>query len=180
MIIAGIDPGTQRAGYAVISVQGSLIEIKDLGYWNLLGRGPRPCLGTRLEQLAVHTRELFKRWNPHMIGFEKVVTFRNVASAHALSEARGVIRLVAYETLASASERFVELSPTSVKKEASGFGQASKEGVRRGLGLRFRNLESFVGESELSADAFDALAVAWTAWVLKGRYRLAEARLAPV
>ena len=177
MIVVGIDPGTQRTGYAVIEARGSVVEIRELGVWNLVqGSSERRALGERLELLAGELRGLLSRWNPWIIGLEKAVAFRNTASALTLSEARGVIRLCSHELLDRAEARIVELSPTSVKKEASGFGLAGKDGVRKGLALRFRNLASFDPEGRLSSDAFDALAIAWTAWTLRGRYRAPELR----
>ncbi|MBS1983351.1 MAG: crossover junction endodeoxyribonuclease RuvC [Bdellovibrionales bacterium] len=176
MIIAGIDPGSQRTGYAVVESRGAGLIIHDVGVWNLVQATgtPRPSLGARLEILADQAREFFAKWNPQVIGFEKAVAFKNISSAFVLSEARGVVRLAAYETLGSADLRLVELSPTSVKKEAASFGLSSKGGVRKGLALRFPNLETLLGDQDLSSDAFDALAIAWTAWVLKGRYRTRE------
>lgn len=172
MIIAGIDPGTQRTGYAIIEAVAGGVEIREIGCWDFMtGAKTRPSLGHRLEQLSDNMRVLFKAWNPQVIGFEKAVTFKNMASALTLSEARGVIRLAAYEILESADARIFELSPTAIKKEASGSGQSSKQGVRKGLALRFRNLESFVADADLPADAFDALGIAWTAWILRGRYQ---------
>ncbi len=172
MIIVGLDPGTQRTGYAVLERVASGVEIRELGCWNLMGTGrQRPALGERLERLSDHSRVLFKKWNPTLVGLEKAVTFKNVASALTLSEARGVLRLAAFELLASADERLVELSPTAVKKEAAGFGLSTKGTVRKGLALRFRNLESSLGDADLPPDAFDALAIAWTVWILKGRYQ---------
>lgn len=175
MIILGLDPGTQRTGYAVLEARGAQLEIRALGVWNLIQGNPP--LGQRLEMLASELRALLTQWNPWIIGLEKAVSFRNTASALTLSEARGVIRLCAHEILEKADARLVELSPTAVKKEASGFGGAAKEGVRRGLELRFRNLASFDPEGSLSSDAFDALAVGWAAWALKGRYRAPESRV---
>lgn len=175
MIVIGIDPGTQRTGYAVLECGAGRIEIRALGCWELIA-GKRPPLGERLESLFEQCGALLREWNPRWIGFEKAVTFKNMSSALTLSEARGVIRLAAFSALDSADQRIIELSPTSVKKEASGFGQSTKGTVRKGLALRFRNLEQFVEGADLPADAFDALAIAWTAWILKGRYGRSDSR----
>jgi Holliday junction resolvasome RuvABC endonuclease subunit len=87
------------------------------------------------------------------------VSFRNVASALVLSEARGVCRLAVFETLAHAERRLVEISPTQVKKAAVGYGSASKDQVSRFLAKRFRMTEPQA--AALGPDSFDAVAVAW-------------------
>lgn len=171
MRIAGIDPGSQRCGYAVIEVQGSVVRILDFGVWNLLksddGRaGPRPNLGDRLERLHARSRAFFEKWNPHLIGFEKAVSFKNVASAMVLSEARGVLRLAAFQSLGEAEKRFHELSPTAVKRHSAGLGVSAKTSVMKVLAMRFQGLESLCDGPDFSLDAVDALAIAWTAWIL--------------
>jgi Holliday junction resolvasome RuvABC endonuclease subunit len=172
MIIAGIDPGVQRAGYAILEIRDGRPLVRDLGVWNLLSlereneRLKRASLGARLEFLHQELNAFFGLWNPSLIGLEKAVSFRNVASAHKLSEARGVVRLAAHQLLSKAEERLIELSPTAVKRQAAGFGASSKQGVSKSLSLRFSGLKDVVGDRKLPFDAFDALAIAWTAWVI--------------
>jgi crossover junction endodeoxyribonuclease RuvC len=172
MIIMGIDPGTQHCGYAVIEASGGgKISIRDIGVWHLLnaavgaGGGRNPSIGSRLESLHVRVTELLTRWNPQCIGLERAITFRNPLSALKLSEARGVIRLAAHQVLESADQRLIELSPTRVKKQATSLGLASKKDILRVLSLRFADLPAIVADQDLSMDAYDALAIAWTAWV---------------
>ncbi len=165
MIVVGLDPGVQRAGYAVLEVSGRRLIVHEIALWNLLGTGKcRPSVGERLELLHKEAAKLFSKWNPQVIGLEKAITFRNVASAHLLSEARGVLRLAAHQSLADAERRLVELSPTAVKKTASGWGRSSKLGMLKFLSLRFSGLENFARNEGLGHDAIDALAIAFTAW----------------
>lgn len=172
-IVVGIDPGSQRTGYAVLELSsGASPRILDIGTWHLVKGATRPPLGERLEVLAANLRALLGQWNPRWLGLEKAVTFKSVSSAHVLSEVRGVVRLVAHETLDRAHDRLVELSPTAVKKEAAGLGSAGKSGVRRGLSLVIRGLDKFeADDSQWTADASDALAIAWALWVRHGRWR---------
>jgi Holliday junction resolvasome RuvABC endonuclease subunit len=100
-----------------------------------------------------------------------------VDSAFKLTEARGVLRLAAHQTLEAAEDRLVEVSPSAVKKHASGLGSLSKEGVSKALKMRFRNLEAIVEQKgELAYDAYDALAVAWSAWCLQREPSLLKAQ----
>jgi crossover junction endodeoxyribonuclease RuvC len=166
VIVVGLDPGSRRAGYAVMDVSGRAPLILDLGCWELMKRGP--SLGARLEGLYELARALFQLHNPRWIGLERAFQFRNVDSAFKLTEARGVLRLAAHQTLESAEDRLIEVSPSAVKKHASGMGGLSKEGVSKALKMRFPNLESLVADKgDLAYDAYDALAVAWSAWALQ-------------
>jgi len=175
MIILGIDPGSIKVGFAIVDVSPKLRrpKILELGTWELLRaiHGERKMqreasLGERLENLAVHLKDLLEEWNPSVIGLEKAVHYKNAASAQTLSEARGVIRLLLHQNLESADKRLIELSPTMVKKVASGAGSASKEGVLKSMKLRFPELQEMMQNSDFHFDAFDALAIALTAWNL--------------
>jgi len=180
MRILGIDPGTQRVGFAVLDVDDKTqhVKILDLGVWDLLklaskSKSPtRPDLGLRLEILYSRFRELVQVWNPRWIGLEKAVSFRNVASAHTLSEARGVLRLVLFQCLENAEKRMIEMSPTTVKRFATGFGGSDKRRVENFLRLRIRGLEEFSKKNQFSFDAYDALAIAWSAWNMRKREEL--------
>ena len=162
MIVVGIDPGTRKTGYAVLRAIPRHVELLDLGVW---GRAAddRP-LGDRLEDIHQRASALFKEWNPRWIGLEKAVAFKNIPSALTLSEARGVLRLAAHQSLDRSDQRLVELSPTRIKKSAVGSGSAAKAGVEKALRLRFPELKNLT-ERDIPHDAFDALAIAWTVWV---------------
>jgi crossover junction endodeoxyribonuclease RuvC len=190
MIIVGIDPGSIRVGYSVIRVESTARkpQVLDLGVWELTrpeatsALQPKMPLGMRLEKLAENLSELIRKWNPRYIGLEKAVHFRNAASSHVLSESRGVIRLVLHQELESAHDRLFELSPTFIKKIASGFGAASKEGVLKSLEFRFPELREIQEKNDFHFDAFDALAIALSAWtqVKKSRVLRAQARQAEI
>ncbi len=161
MIIAGIDPGLRRCGFAVLEVPSfQSFRIKEMGVWKLDENAP---IGDRLERLHGYVSKFIVQHNPRWIGLEKAVAFKNVSSALKLSEARGVIRLALHQSLAQADERLMELSPTAIKRIASGMGLGGKEDVQRVLSFRFPELATLIQNSgPLSHDAVDALAVAWT------------------
>jgi len=168
VIILGIDPGSQRTGFAVLESSKSGFEVREVGVIELVSGRHRPPLGSRLEKLFDEISALTERWNPRWIGFEKAVSFRNVASAFQLSEARGVVRLALHRGLDQAEERIVEISPTRIKKFATGSGAAEKSAVVKGVALRFPGLSRLTVEA-LPYDAYDALAIAYSAWLEKGR-----------
>ncbi len=168
-IALGLDPGTRKTGYCVLEIpQGSnrKIKILDWGVWTLT---PTLSLGDRLEKLFDESSVLLKKWNPHVVGLEKAVVFKNIPSSLTLSEARGVLRLAVHSHLAEATQRLVELSPTLVKKSNTGKGTASKDDMKRSLGFRWGL--NFASEEfkDFSSDAFDALAIATSAALVHNR-----------
>lgn len=168
-IVLGLDPGTRKTGYCVLDItqQGTqTLKILDWGVWQF---NPTLSLGERLETLFEESSTVIKKWNPHIVGIEKAVVFKNIPSSLTLSEARGVLRLAVYSHLGEASKRLVELSPTLIKKSNTGKGVASKDDIKRSLGFRWGL--NFASEEyrKFSSDAFDALAIATSAAVVHNR-----------
>lgn len=164
-IVLGLDPGTRKTGYCVLEVSQKL-KILDWGVWKL---NPLLSLGNRLEELFDHSSLMIKKWNPQIVGIEKAVVFKNIPSSLTLSEARGVLRLAVYSHLGEANKRLVELSPTLVKKSNTGKGVASKDDMKRSLGFRWGLNFASEEYKHFSSDAFDALAIATSAWVVHNR-----------
>ncbi len=161
MIIVGLDPGTQRTGFAVIRVGArTKLEVVDWGVWKLALLADSSDLGSRLEMLFDRAQKLFKDHNPRHIGLERAFNQKNVMSTMKLSEARGVLRLAAYKTLEAAESRLIEISPTAVKRAATGHGQGSKEFVLRSVMARF-GISKVHDLKDFTLDASDALAVCW-------------------
>jgi crossover junction endodeoxyribonuclease RuvC len=133
-------------------------------------------LGERLEILFDESSNVIKKWNPHIVGLEKAVVFKNIPSSLTLSEARGVLRLAVYSHLGEATKRLVELSPTLVKKSNTGKGVASKDDMKRSLGFRWGLNFASEEYKGFSSDAFDALAIATSASVVHNRTNGIKAR----
>ena len=168
-IALGLDPGTRKTGYCVLEVNNTHrngLKILDWGVWNL---APTLELGDRLEKLFEESSALIQKWNPHVVGLEKAVVFKNIPSSLTLSEARGVLRLAVYSNLAEATKRLVELSPTLVKKSNTGKGLASKDDIKKSLGFRWGLNFASEEYKKFSADAFDALAIATSAVLVHNR-----------
>ncbi len=162
MIVLGLDPGSRVCGYAALQILSpGKQEIIELGSWEFASKLP---FGERLEQLHDRVAQLVDRLNPRWVGLEMAVAHKNVNSAFKLSEARGVIRLALHQKLAQAEDRLLEISPTAVKKSATGLGISDKSQVQKVLRFRFPELQTLATEDNaLSHDAFDALAIAWAA-----------------
>jgi crossover junction endodeoxyribonuclease RuvC len=152
VIVLGIDPGTAALGYGIVERTGSRLREVDHG---CLVTSPDLSLPERL--LAIHSLvdELLSLHQPNLLGIERLFFSRNVQTAFAVGQARGVVLLAA----AQHGVPVREATPNEVKSAITGYGAADKEQVQRMVQL-------VLGMSELPRpdDAADALAIAtWAA-----------------
>ncbi len=152
MIVLGIDPGTASLGYGIVERTGGRLREVDHG---CLTTSPDLSLPERL--LAIHALvdELISLHQPDLLGIERLFFSRNVQTAFAVGQARGVVLLAA----AQHGTPVREATPNEVKSAITGYGAADKEQVQRMVQL-------VLGMSELPRpdDAADALAIAtWVA-----------------
>ena len=152
MKVLGIDPGTAALGYGIVErSRGRLREI-DHG---CLTTTPDISLPERL--LAIHALvdELIALHEPDVVGVERLFFSKNVQTALAVGQARGVILLAA----AQHGVHVREATPSEVKSAIAGYGSADKEQVARMV-----QLVCGMTERPRPADAADALAIAtWAA-----------------
>ena len=152
MKVLGIDPGTAALGYGIVERSGGRLREVDHG---CLTTSPDDALPERL--LAIHALvdELISLHEPDVVGVERLFFSRNVQTALAVGQARGVVLLAAAEH----SLPVREATPSEVKSAIAGYGAADKEQVGRMVQL-------VLGMSERPRpdDAADALAIAtWVA-----------------
>jgi crossover junction endodeoxyribonuclease RuvC len=148
VIALGIDPGTAICGFGVVALESGRLRLIDAG-----------CIRTksdetdanRLRQLHQALRQLLGEHKPERVGVERLFFQRNVQTAMAVGQARGVALLVAAE----ADLTIDEPTPNEVKQAVCGNGAAEKQQVaamvERLLGV------SLAGVPD---DATDALAIA--------------------
>jgi crossover junction endodeoxyribonuclease RuvC len=143
----GIDPGSRRTGWAVISQQGRRLSVVDSGTINLPADHE---LADRLGQLLQTLEALLERTAPAAVAVEDIFSHRNARSALALGQARGV-------ALAAAARRGVPVfsyPPATVKRAVCGHGRAEKAQVGR-------MAQALLGlKRDLLEDEADAMAVA--------------------
>jgi crossover junction endodeoxyribonuclease RuvC len=148
VIILGIDPGTAAVGYGIIERTGGTLRSIDYGCFETSPDTPLP---DRL--LAIHgcVTELLELHSPDLMGVERLFFSRNVQTAFAVGQARGVVLLAA----AAFGVPVREATPNEVKVAVAGDGRAEKEAVQRMVKL-------VLGLTELPRpdDAADALALA--------------------
>ena len=152
MIILGIDPGTAALGYGIVEAIGGRAREVDHG---CLVTSPDTSLPERL--LAIHTLvdELIALHEPALVAVERLFFSKNVQTAFAVGQARGVVLLAAAQHALPVREA----TPNEVKSAIAGYGAADKEQVQR-------MVQMVLGMSERPRpdDAADALAIAvWAA-----------------
>jgi len=124
VIVLGIDPGTANTGYGLVSREGSRIRLLDYGCLETL---PDRSLPERLLTIHQGISELIEEHGPELVGVESLFFNRNVQSAFAVGQARGVVLLAA----AARGLPVLELGPAEVKMAVTGYGRADKAQVQR-------------------------------------------------
>ena len=148
MIALGIDPGTARCGFGVVALDDGRLSLIDAGVIRTESTGSD---ADRLRALHGALTELLTLHHPHRVGVERLFFQRNVQTAMAVGQARGVALLAAAE----AGLVVDEPTPNEVKQAVCGNGAADKPQVAamvaRLLGIAVDGVTD---------DATDALAVA--------------------
>jgi crossover junction endodeoxyribonuclease RuvC len=148
VITLGIDPGTAICGFGVVEMRAGAVRLIDAGCI----RTPSEATDAeRLRQMHEALRTLIGEHRPGRVGIERLFFQRNVQTAMAVGQARGVALLAAAE----AEVPIDEPTPNEVKQTICGNGSADKAQVaamvQRLLG---------VGLDGVPDDATDALAIA--------------------
>ncbi len=147
----GIDPGIATTGYGVVRLldDGGLEAIT----YGVIVTPPDMPVHRRLMLLHGDLRELFSQQHPDTCAVEKLFFQRNVSTAIAVGDARGVVML----SIAEAGLDVAEYTPNEVKQAVAGYGSAQKRQVQEMV----RTLLS-LPEIPKPDDAADALAIAIT------------------
>lgn len=148
MIALGIDPGTATCGFGVVSLEDGNLRLVDAG---VIRTTPDESDASRLRQLYAALAALVAEHRPQRVGVERLFFQRNVQTAMAVGQARGIALLVAAE----ANLPVDEPTPNEVKQTVCGNGAADKQQV---AAMVARLLA--VSLDGVPDDATDALAVA--------------------
>jgi crossover junction endodeoxyribonuclease RuvC len=148
VIVLGIDPGTARTGYGVVAREGGSLRMLDYGCVETIDDRPP---GARLLLIHEALSEVIETYRPELMGIERLYFGRNVRTAGAVGQARGVALLVA----AQHGLPVLEHGPHEVKLAVTGYGRASKDQVGRMVQIVLA-----LDAPPRPDDAADALAVA--------------------
>lgn len=148
MIILGIDPGSRKAGFALIEINGKKISYITSG---ALKYDHEDEFIDRLGLIYQSCEDILKKYQPLEISIESLIYVKNVDALSKLAQARGAMIAAFSHTHKG---KIFEYAPNLVKASVTGHGHASKEAVDKALGLMF-------GKKEFkTSDESDALAIA--------------------
>ncbi len=150
MRILGIDPGTGIVGFGIIDVNGAKKVLVDAGVIRTPAHQPaKERLGTIYDEL----KEIIEATKPQVMVVEQLFFAKNVTTAMTVSQARGVILLLAQQM----NLELAEFTPLQIKQSITGYGKADKKQVQEMVRVVL-NLK----EAPQPDDCADALAAALT------------------
>lgn len=147
-VILGIDPGTHRLGWGIISGNASKQRYIASG---CIENAPHTTPDIYLPNIHREISTIITQYRPDIIGIESLLFQKNVNTAIPVAEARGIIRLIA----AGNNISVIETAPNTIKLSVAGSGSANKTEVTRMVGLLLG-----IEVSKKRDDELDALAVA--------------------
>ncbi len=148
MKILGIDPGTATTGFGLISKTGANLTLLDCG---IVSTPKTLDMPKRLTILFDDLSEIIKHHQPDVVAVEKLFFASNITTAMSVSQARGIILLVA----AQQNIPVAEYTPLQVKMSATGYGKATKKQVQEMVKKILK-----LNTTPKPDDAADALAIA--------------------
>lgn len=153
--ILGIDPGTHRLGWGIISGSIQKPILIDCGCFEL---PPHTESTIYLVETRKFLQNLLAKYQISLVGIEKLFAQHNQKTVISVAESRGVVLL----TLAESNIPVHEFSPNTIKSTVAGTGASTKTEVERMVRLLLG-----MGKAKLLDDVTDALAIALTVQILK-------------
>ncbi len=149
MIAIGIDPGTRRVGYGVVSApsRGGAPEFVDAGILAVTAANDADAF----EEIRAGIDGLIAKHRPDVVAVEKLFFSKNTKTALAVAQARGVIILA----IKARGVPIKEYTPNEVKLGVAGYGMADKKAVLKMVRLILKR-----PDIDVIDDASDALALA--------------------
>lgn len=151
MLVLGIDPGIAITGYGLINenAQGQL----ELVEYGVIRTDAKIAAHVRLASLYEQLNQILLLHPPESCAVEKLFFQKNVKTASAVGEARGVIMLALSQHGLSPAE----YTPNEIKQAVCGYGNADKNQVKQMVKILLN-----LPELPTPDDAADALATAIT------------------
>ncbi len=147
----GIDPGTATTGYGLVRLapDGSLVAV----HYGVILTSKDATAPARLVTLYDELQGIINEYQPEIAAVEKLFFSRNVTTAIAVGQARGVVMLC----LERCGIEAFEYTPNEVKQAVAGYGGAQKRQIQE-MVRALLQLDSIPKPD----DAADALAIAIT------------------
>ena len=157
MKILGIDPGTATTGFGLITKEGPKLTKIDCG---VISTSKDLDMPKRLSILFNDLQEIVRTHKPDVMSVEKLFFTNNITTAMTVSQARGIVLLVASQN----NIPIAEYTPLQVKMSATGYGKATKKQVQE-MVKKILKL-SVIPKPDDAADAL-AIAICHSANVVK-------------
>lgn len=124
--VLGIDPGLASTGWAIVDYEQSRYRLVQYG---VIETKSTDCYGSRLEYIFDSFKSIIDQYKPSEAGMETLYFAKNVSSAMAVAEARGVITLC----LSKNCILLGEYTPLVIKQSITGHAKAEKSLVQEYL-----------------------------------------------
>ena len=149
MTILGIDPGTRKMGYALISLDKGKIVLIEAGLIKIKAED----LQFQIPQMVEAFESIFKAHKIDEVAIEDIFYAHNPKTTIKLAQFRGAIMLLLIQQFG----QFSEYTALQVKKAVTGNGKATKEQVSF-MAKRLLNIKKEIKPLDIT----DAIAVAIT------------------
>ncbi len=150
-LVLGIDPGTATTGFGLVR-EGESGSLESVAYGTIQTPAGMSA-EKRLSILYHELNDLILLHRPDTCAVEKLFFQRNISTAIAVGQARGVVLL----SISEAGLGVAEYTPNEVKQAVAGYGNAGKKQVQDMVRVLLA-----LPEVPQPDDAADALAVAIT------------------
>jgi len=149
MTILGIDPGTRKMGYALISLEKGKIALIEAGLIKIKAED----LQFQIPQMVEAFEHIFKNFSIDEVAIEDIFYAHNPKTTIKLAQFRGAIMLMLLQQFG----QFSEYTALQVKQALTGNGKATKEQVAF-MAKRLLNIKKEIKPLDIT----DAIAVAIT------------------
>ena len=122
MLVLGIDPGTAICGYGFVEQSENQLTALEYG---AVTTSAKARMQDRLEKIYDNIDDLIKKYNPDVLGIEKLFFGKNAKTAIPVGQARGIVLLAAVKN----KIEIVEFTPKEIKQSVTGYGGATKSQV---------------------------------------------------
>lgn len=144
----GIDPGTAICGYGIVEQFEGNFTAKTYG---AITTSSQARMQDRLLKIYMELDIIVKKFQPEVMGVEKLFFGKNSTTAIPVGQARGIVLLCAAQN----NLEVLEMTPNEVKLSITGYGGATKEQV---IYMVTKTLN--LAEPPKPDDVADALAIA--------------------
>lgn len=159
MKVIAIDPGYDRVGLAILE-KSSAGEI--LHYSQCLETDRKKALNDRILEIGSLIEETIIKYQPDTLAIETLFFNKNIKTAIAVAEARGVIIYLAKKYQC----QVYEFGPQEIKVAVTGYGKSDKGAVINMVKRLIKNVPD-----QALDDEYDAIAVGITCIAHNGFHR---------